>query len=31
MSMQNSTVKIVDGKVVFSQEILSYFENLMIK
>ena len=28
MSMQNSTIKIVDGKVVFSQEIIDYFENL---
>lgn len=28
MSKRNSTVKIVDGKVVFSTEVLSYFENL---
>ena len=28
MSKRNSTVKIVDGKVVFSQEIIDYFENL---
>ena len=28
MSKRNSTVKIVDGKVVFSQEIINYFENL---
>lgn len=28
MSRKNSTVKIVDGKVVFSQEVLNYFENL---
>lgn len=28
MPRRNSTVKIVDGKVVFSQEIIDYFENL---
>ena len=28
MSMQNSTVEIKNGKVVFSQEIIDYFENL---
>lgn len=28
MSKLNSTVKIIDGKVVFSTEVLSYFENL---
>ena len=28
MPRTNSTVKIVDGKVVFSQEIIDYFENL---
>ena len=28
MSKRNSTVKIVEGKVVFSEEVLSYFENL---
>lgn len=28
MPRRNSTVKIVDGKVVFSQEILEYFENI---
>ena len=28
MSKRNSTVKIVDGKVVFSQEIIDYFESL---
>ena len=28
MSMVNSTVEIKDGKVVFSEEVLSYFENL---
>lgn len=28
MSKRNSTVKIVDGKVVFSKEIIDYFENL---
>ena len=28
MSIQNSTVEIKDGKVVFSQEIINYFENL---
>ena len=28
MANRNSTVKIVDGKVVFSQEVLSYFESI---
>ena len=28
MSKRNSTVKIVDGKVVFSEEVLSYFESI---
>ena len=28
MPRRNSTVKIVDGKVVFSEEVLSYFEDL---
>lgn len=28
MSKRNSIVKIVDGKVVFSEEVLNYFENL---
>jgi hypothetical protein len=28
MSIQNSTIKIANGKVVFSQEIIDYFENL---
>ena len=28
MSRRNSTVKIENGKVVFSQEIIDYFENL---
>ena len=28
MPRRNSTIKIVDGKVVFSQEIIDYFENL---
>ena len=28
MSIQNSTVEIKNGKVVFSQEIINYFENL---
>jgi hypothetical protein len=28
MPRRNSTVKIVDGKVVFSEEIIDYFENL---
>ena len=28
MAKRNSTVKIVNGKVVFSQEIIDYFENL---
>ena len=28
MSKRNSTVKIVDGKVVFSQEIIDYFESI---
>ena len=28
MSKRNSTVEIVNGKVVFSTEVLSYFENL---
>ena len=28
MPRRNSTVEIVDGKVVFSQEILSYFESI---
>ena len=28
MAKRNSTVKIKDGKVVFSQEIIDYFENL---
>ena len=31
MANRNSTVEIVDGKVVFSEEILSYFENLRTK
>ena len=31
MSIQNSTVEIKDGKVVFSQEIINYFENLRNK
>ena len=28
MPRTNSTVKIVDGKVVFSEEVLSYFESI---
>lgn len=28
MSKRNSTVEIIDGKVVFSEEVLSYFENI---
>ena len=28
MPRTNSTVKIVEGKVIFSQEIIDYFENL---
>lgn len=28
MPRRNSTVKIVDGKVVFSEEVLSYFESI---
>ena len=28
MAKRNSTVEIKDGKVVFSQEVLEYFENL---
>ena len=28
MANRNSTVEIVDGKVVFSTEILSYFESI---
>ena len=28
MPRRNSTVEIVDGKVVFSKEVLSYFDNL---
>ena len=28
MAKRNSTVKIVNGKVVFSKEVLSYFDNL---
>ena len=28
MPRRNSTVEIVDGKVVFSEEVLSYFDNL---
>ena len=28
MAKRNSTVKIIDSKVVFSQEIIDYFENL---
>ena len=31
MPRTNSTVKIVDGKVVFSQEIIDYFENIETK
>ena len=28
MPRRNSTVEIVDGKVVFSEEVLSYFESI---
>ena len=28
MPRTNSTVKIVDGKVVFSEEVLEYFESI---
>ena len=28
MANRNSTVEIVDGKVVFSEEVLSYFESI---
>ena len=31
MPRTNSTVKIVGGKVVFSQEIIDYFENIETK
>ena len=31
MSMRNSTVEIKDGKVVFSEEVLSYFESIRTK